>query len=228
MGTLLNKFDQTQKNYDRLNPWYDLIEGWGEMSISVNAIKLINIQAGEKILEVGSGTGTNLLRISNYVINCEIVGLDISFGMCQQAKLKTKKVRKFPMDVVNGNAVYLPFPKHYFDALFMLFTLEIIPNPFTFHTLIEYKRVLKPNGRICVAAMSSEKADRLMMKLYRWSIDHLPEVVDCQPIDLESIMKNAGFESSVNQYYSLWGLPVRILLANKKSRRKDEDTDFSN
>lgn len=224
----MNKFTQTQKNYDRLSRWYDLIEGWGEKSICVDAIRLINIQSGEKILEVGSGTGTNLIRISNTAKNCEIVGLDLSYKMCQQAKIKTKRIKDSPLDLVNGNAIYLPFPKNHFDVLCMLFTLEIIPNEYTSFALRECKRVLKPNGRICVGAMSTEKMNNLMMRLCQWSIHHFPEVVDCRPIDLESIMKNAGFEPSVNQFQFLWGLPVRILLANKSSRNEDEDTDFSN
>ena len=224
----MHKFNQTQNNYDRLSRWYDLIEGWGEKPICVDAIRLINIQSGEKILEVGSGTGTNLLRISNTAKNCEIVGLDLSYKMCQQAKIKTKRIKDSPLDLVNGNAIYLPFPKNHFDVLFMLFTLEIIPYEYISFALRECNRVLKPNGRICVGAMSAEKMNNLMMQLYQWSIHHFPEVVDCRPIDLESIMKNAGFEPSVNQFQFLWGLPVRILLANKISRNEDEDTYFSN
>jgi ubiquinone/menaquinone biosynthesis C-methylase UbiE len=222
------KFNQIQNNYDRLSRWYDLIEGWGEKSICVDAIKLINIQSGEKILEVGSGTGTNLLRISNTLKNCEIVGLDLSIKMCQQAKIKTKRINDYPLGLVNGNGIHLPFPENYFDVLYLLFTLEIIPSEYISYSLSECKRVLKPDGRICVSAMSAEKKNHLMMRMYQWSIVHFPEVVDCQPIDLESIMKNAGFEPLVNQFQLLWGLPVRILLAKKSSRNEDEDTDFSN
>jgi len=221
-------FNKTQNNYDRLSRWYDLIEGWGEKSICVDAIRLINIKSGEKILEVGSGTGANLLRIKNIVKNCEIVGLDLSNKMCQQAKRKTKEIKISPFDLVNGNAIHLPFPKNHFDVLFLMFTLEIIPKEYISFALSECKRVLKPNGRICIGAMSAEKLNRLMMRLYQWSIHHFPEVVDCQPIDLEFMMKNAGFVPSVNLAHFLWGLPVRILLANKSSRSEDEDTDFSN
>jgi len=211
----MRTFNQTQNNYDRLSRWYDLIEGWGEKSICVDANRLINIQSGEKILEVGSGTGTNLLRFVNTVKNCEIVGLDLSYKMCQQAKIKSKRIKYDPLDLVNGNAIHLPFPNNHFDVLCMLFTLEIIPNEHISFALRECKRVLKLNGRICVVAMSAEKMNHLMMRLYQWSIHYFPEVVDCQPIDLESIMRNAGFESSINQFHSLWGLPVRILLAKK-------------
>ena len=224
----MHTFNKTQNNYDRLSRLYELIDGWGERSICIDAIRLINIQSGEKVLEVGSGTGTNLFLITNIEKNCEIVGLDLSYKMCQQVKITIKRTKVSPADVVNGNVVHFPFPNNHFDVLFMLFTLEIIPNSFISHALSECKRVLKPNGRICVGSMAAEKLNHLMMRLYHWSNHHFPEVVDCRPIDLESNLKCAGFEPSVNQLHSLWGLPVRILLANKSSRSEDEITSFSN
>jgi ubiquinone/menaquinone biosynthesis C-methylase UbiE len=222
------KFNQTQSNYDRISRWYDHFEGWGERSICIEANKLMNIQSGEKILEVGSGTGANLLRIANTVNTCEIVGLDLSNKMCQQAKIKTRKIKDYPLDIVNGNAIHLPFPKNHFDVLYMLFTLEIIPIEYISFALRECRRVLKPNGRICVGAMSAEKTNHLMMRLYLALIHHFPEVVDCRPIDLETIMQNIGFKPLVNQIQLLLGLPVRILIANKCLRNEDENTNFSN
>jgi ubiquinone/menaquinone biosynthesis C-methylase UbiE len=221
-------FNQIQNNYDRLSGWYDLIEGWGEKSICVNAIKLINVQSGEKVLEVGSGTGSNLLRISQAVEKCEIAGLDLSYKMCQQAKMKAGRKKDSSVEFVNSNAIQLPFPENQFDVLFMLFTFEIIPDEYLSLAMSECRRVLKPSGRLCIGAISAEKMNRLMMRLYLWSIHHYPGIVDCRPIDLDSILKNAGFESMVNQFHSLWGLPVRILLATKSSRSKDEAANFSN
>jgi ubiquinone/menaquinone biosynthesis C-methylase UbiE len=223
----MTDFYQIQKNYDRLSWWYDLIEGWGEKPICDHAIRLINIQPGEKVLEIGSGTGNNLLRISQKVKDCEVVGLDLSFKMCQQARKKIKGKNDSLLGISNSNAIQLPFPKNYFNALFILFTFEIIPERYYPLVLKECKRVLKSRGRLCIGAMSAEKMDHLMMRLYCWTTVHFPQIVDCRPIDLNSILENMGFEPSVNQFQSLWGLPVRILLANKSKRSTDEDTNIS-
>jgi ubiquinone/menaquinone biosynthesis C-methylase UbiE len=207
------KFNQTQNNYDRLSRWYDLLEGWGEKPICDEAIKLINFQSGEKILEIGSGTGTNLKQISRTVKNCEIMGFDLSNKMCKKAKRKAMRRKDFIIGLVNGNAIHLSFPKDYFDVVYLLFTLEIIPDEFIPLVLSECRRVLKPNGRICISAMSAEKMETLMMRLYLWSVHHFPEIVDCRPIDLNSRMEKEGFTPLVNRLMNLWGLPVRILLA---------------
>lgn len=212
----MTSFNQIQKNYDRLSQWYDLIEGWGEKPICDQAIRLVNIQPGEKALEIGFGTGSNLLRITQSVNDCEIVGLDLSYKMCQMARMKGKRKNDPIQGITNGNAIQLPYPKNHFDALLLLFTFEIIPEKYFPLVLNECKRVLKPEGRLCIGAMSSEKMDHLMMRLYLWLTIHFTQIVDCRPIDLNSILKNAGFEPSINQFQSLWGLPVRILLANKQ------------
>ncbi len=212
----MTSFNQIKKNYDRLSCWYDLIEGWGEKSICDCAIRLINIQPGEKALEIGSGTGSSLLRVSQSVNECKIVGLDLSYKMCRQARMKAKGKNDSLLGITNANAIQLPYPKNHFDALLLLFTFEIIPKKYFPLVLNECKRVLKPNGRLCIGSMSAEKMDHLMMQLYLWSTIHFPQIVDCRPIDLKSILKIAGFETSINQFQSLWGLPVRILLANKQ------------
>jgi ubiquinone/menaquinone biosynthesis C-methylase UbiE len=212
----MTSFNQIKKNYDRLSRWYDLIEGWGEKTICDCAIRLINIQPGEKALEIGSGTGSNVLHISHSVKDCEIIGLDLSFKMCRQARMKAEGKNDSLLGITNANAIQLPFPKKHFDALLLLFTFEIIPEKYFPLVLNECKRVLKPNGRLCIGSMSAEKLDHIMMQLYLWSTIHFPQIVDCRPIDLKSILKIAGFEISINQFQSLWGLPVRILLANKQ------------
>jgi ubiquinone/menaquinone biosynthesis C-methylase UbiE len=224
----MTSFNQIKKNYDCLSRWYDLIEGWGEKSICDCAIRLINIQPGEKALEIGSGTGSNLLRVSQSVNNCKIVGLDLSYKMCRQTCKKGEGKNDSLSGITNANAIQLPFPKNHFDALLFLFTFEIIPEKYFPLVLNECKRVLKPNGRLCIGSMSAEKMGHLMMKLYLWSTIHFPQIVDCRPIDLKSIIEIAEFETSINQFQSLWGLPVRILIANKRYRREDEDTNLSN
>jgi hypothetical protein len=63
--------------------------------------------------------------------------------------------------------------------------------------------------------MADERAGSAMMRLYRWSIRKFPQIVDCQPISLQAVLSAAGFKPKANQLLSLWGLPVRLILAQK-------------
>ncbi len=211
------KIKITQANYNRMSRWYDWIEGWGESHICYQSLELLNLQGQEKILEIGSGTGTNLIKTMQRLTAGAAVGLDISWRMCQVAKAKIN--RRFAVEasaLVNGNAICLPFSNDYFDAVFMLFTLEIIPRQHIPHTLEEIKRVLTPQGRICITSMYNKPIRSLMMTLYRWSCRTFPDVIDCQPIFLTAIIKNAGFIPTRTVERSLWGLPVQIVCASKK------------
>jgi ubiquinone/menaquinone biosynthesis C-methylase UbiE len=211
----MQPFISIQRNYDRLSRWYDLLEGWGERSVCLHALNLLNLQPHETLVEIGSGTGANLTRMAKEERDGSLVGVDLSFAMNQQALKKIEKQSLKNVHLLSGNAVWLPFPDRCFDAVLLSFALEIIPPEFIPEALSEIKRVLKPAGCLCVAAMSAEQMNSVMMRLYRWSIQKFPQVVDCQPIHLETILLAAGFKPLVNNCLSLWGLPVRVISAQK-------------
>jgi demethylmenaquinone methyltransferase/2-methoxy-6-polyprenyl-1,4-benzoquinol methylase len=54
------------------------------------------------------------------------------------------------------------------------------------------------------------------MGMYRWSLRAFPEIIDCRPIRLKQVIKSAGFFIEREELFSLWSLPVEIVLARKK------------
>jgi ubiquinone/menaquinone biosynthesis C-methylase UbiE len=212
---IMQKFESIRQNYDRLSLWYDMLEGWGERSISMRALQLLDLRPGEQLLEIGCGTGANLVRLGQQVPGNLKLGLDLSFGMCQVAQRKLSHYSCEHIYPLEGNAIKLPFSTRRFSATLCCFSLEIIPANHLPIALEEIRRVLNPGGRLCVAAMAEEEQDGLMMRMYRWSMRQFPQVVDCRPIRLATILNEAGFELLQNQLLSLWGLPVRLILVNK-------------
>jgi SAM-dependent methyltransferase len=76
-----------------------------------------------------------------------LVAGDLSFGMMAQA-------RAAHPDVVNLDAQALPFPNHSFDVVMANHMLYHVPNlP---ETLAEFRRVLRPAGRLIAATNSAE------------------------------------------------------------------------
>src|ERR687897_3532891 len=64
--------------YDKLAKVYDLIFGPTLHPGRLQAIERMGIQPGERVLEVGVGTGINL---SLYPKECAITGIDFSYSM---------------------------------------------------------------------------------------------------------------------------------------------------
>ncbi len=69
--------------YDKLAKVYDLIFGPTLHPGRLQAIQRMNIQSGERVLEVGVGTGINL---SLYPQNCTVTGIDFSGSMLEKAR----------------------------------------------------------------------------------------------------------------------------------------------
>ena len=98
----------------------------------------------------------------------------------------------------------------------MAFTLELFDTPEIPVVLEEIKRILKPGGRIAVAAMSKKTAKSFMVRLYEWVHNRWPEYADCRPIFPVDSIKEAGYQITSSQMVTLFGLPLEIIIALKK------------
>src|SRR5919109_36144 len=87
--------------YDKLAKVYDLIFGPTLHPGRIQAIQRMNIQPGERVLEVGVGTGINL---SLYPKDATVTGIDFSSSMLEKARERAarkdvpRSVRLLQMD----------------------------------------------------------------------------------------------------------------------------------
>lgn len=215
----MNSSDEklTKSFYDRISHSYDLIADSNEHVAREKGLAALGIAEGEKVLEIGYGTGHSLVSLAEAVGNTGTVfGVDISDGML---KVSEKRVTEAGVaDRVNlsvANTPPLPFKDQTFDAVSMSFTLELFPLETIPTVLEEIKRVLKPGGRLGVVSMALPKEgekDSFLEKTYKWMHQHFPHIVDCQPIDAVGFLKNAGFSIKEDQDLNIWTMPVAALV----------------
>ena len=103
------------------------------------------MKAGEKILEIGFGTGGSLVSLVQLVGRTgKVYGVDLSTGMFRVAQSKLKKNGILNrVELQCADAVHLPYPDNFFDAVFMSFVLELFDTPELPLVLHECKRVLQ-------------------------------------------------------------------------------------
>lgn len=138
----------------RWAPYYDFIMSLmtlgREQAIREMTINLALVQPGDKILEVGCGTGTLTLAAKSRVgLSGEVHGIDITPEMIEIARRKAARAGVGVTFQVGG-IDNIPFPLQQFDGVlcsFMIFHMDAEVRRRGFG---EIYRVLKPGGRLLV------------------------------------------------------------------------------
>jgi demethylmenaquinone methyltransferase/2-methoxy-6-polyprenyl-1,4-benzoquinol methylase len=204
-----------RRAYDRLARWYDLITLGQEDAARKAALDLLALRPGERVLEVGFGTGRALAAIARAVSRQGTTcGIDLSPAMAQVAKRSLRAREPQPqVHLACGDALYLPFANGGFDALFLSFTLELLETDEMPAALAECRRVLRRDGRLGAVCLSSGAGQPAINRLYLRAHVRWPHTVDCRPIRPQEVLAGAGFETRASRAMSLWGLGVEALVA---------------
>ena len=197
---------------------YDLFAGAFEKRLRNKALARLSIASGEVVLEIGFGTGHCLKQIAEAVGEAgRVCGVDLSPGMLEVSQRRLDRAGMSDrVELHCGDAAQLPYADETLDAVFMSFTLELFDTPEIPIVLGEIKRVLKPDGRLGVVSLSREDGTSLMVRLYEWMHQRMPQYIDCRPIYVEQALKKAGFQVEHSEKENLWGLPAKIVVGVKR------------
>ncbi len=212
ISRVIRSHAQARASYDRLSRWYDFFEGGWETPPRRLGLDLLKVKPGEKVLEIGIGTGNSLVELPDQA--CP-VGLDLSFKMLGQAHARLRIAIK-PVRLAQGDALSLPFLSNFFNSAFMAFTLELMDTPEIPIVLGEVRRVLQPGGRLGIVSLSKLGGLSFMQQTYEWTHAHFPAVVDCRPIYARCSMEEAGFEVLDYQILSLTGLGIEVIVGRNE------------
>lgn len=132
-------------------------------------LDLMQIQPGERVLEVGCGSGALVRDLAVRTQgNNAIVAVDINEYLLNEARALARGLPEAgAIDFRHGSAESLPFPDGSFDAAFAITVLEEC-NADT--AISEMRRVLRPGGR---AAVLTRSADLPVF----WNLELPPEVL---------------------------------------------------
>jgi demethylmenaquinone methyltransferase/2-methoxy-6-polyprenyl-1,4-benzoquinol methylase len=206
-------FSSVAKNYDIMN---DVMSGGLHRLWKKIAISHAGIRAGDKILDIASGTGDLAKQFSKLASNHNTKGevwmTDINADMLAEGK-KRLLDQGIILPTCVCNAENLPFEDNYFNLVSVSFGLRNMTNKDK--ALSEMYRVLKPGGKVMVLEFS--KIHQSITKLYDWysfnllpfmgkliakdeeSYRYLAESIRMHPDqeNLKTIMEQAGFNKVV-------------------------------
>ena len=135
--------DFVEAVYEKLAKVYDLTFGPALHPGRLQAIQRMNIQPGERVLEVGVGTGINL---SLYPRQAMVTGIDFSVSMLEKARERVARKGLRNMRLLQMDAADLKFSDDSFDIVYAPYLISVVPDPV--RVAREMRRVCRPGGRI--------------------------------------------------------------------------------
>jgi ubiquinone/menaquinone biosynthesis C-methylase UbiE len=142
------KYDEGAERYDFGLDWLWKVFDTDETAVRGAMVDLLEPKPGDRILEVGAGTGRDSgLILERIAPDGELVAQDLSSGMLRVAREKLTPAGA-RLDFVVSNAAYLPFADASFDAAYHFGALNTFGD--IRRALAEITRVVRPGGRVVI------------------------------------------------------------------------------
>jgi demethylmenaquinone methyltransferase/2-methoxy-6-polyprenyl-1,4-benzoquinol methylase len=134
-------FDRVAPRYDLANTVFSLGQDKGWRQAAAGATRL---GAGEVAVDVACGTGALTRDLQALAPEAQVVGMDFSHGMLARAEPGLR--------LAAADALALPLADASVDVVTIAFGLRNLPEPG--QGLLEFRRVLRPGGRLVVCEFS--------------------------------------------------------------------------
>jgi phosphatidylethanolamine/phosphatidyl-N-methylethanolamine N-methyltransferase len=174
--------------YDKLANVYDLTFGPTLHPGRLQAIQRMDIQPGERVLEVGVGTGINL---SLYPKNCSVTGIDFSSSMLEKARERAARKEIRNMRLLQMDAGDLKFADGSFDIVYAPYLISLVPDPVK--VAQEMHRVCRSGGRI-IFLNHFLSPNALLSRLERWISPYTIHIGFKADLDLPAFLAQADLQ----------------------------------
>ena len=135
--------DFVTKVYENIAWMYDYTFGPTLHAGRIQAIQRMGIKTGDRVLEVGVGTGINA---GLYPRDCIVTGIDLSASMLEKARERVARKDIINMRLLEMDAADLRFADGAFDIVYAPYLISVVPDPIT--VAREMGRVCRTGGRI--------------------------------------------------------------------------------
>jgi len=166
------------------------------------ALQLANVQRGERVLDVATGTGALLRELAQRNQSTgQVIGVDHSPSMLSGARGLPSSVR-----LVVADARALPFPSACFDVISLCYLVHLLQPGDRRRVFDAVRRVVRPGGRIVTVTVDTEQP------VLRWVLGLFPSWTGLRRLDPRPDMERAGLRP-IQARYTRAGWPSLCVLA---------------
>jgi demethylmenaquinone methyltransferase/2-methoxy-6-polyprenyl-1,4-benzoquinol methylase len=138
-------FSRIARRYDRMNR---LMTAGQDVRWRREVVRRAGISAGERLLDLGAGTGDLALEARRHYPQSFVTAGDFTLLMLRAGQARLRAIALEPLAWCAADALRLPFAPETFDAVISGFLLRNVGDLAL--ALAEQRRVLKPQGRIVI------------------------------------------------------------------------------
>ena len=172
--------------YSYLSPTYDIAFGLPLQPGRVKAVQRLAIRPGDRVLEVGAGTGLNA---SLYPRNCDVTAIDLSTAMLKKARARIRRERLTNIRLLEADAAHLAFADESFDRVYAPYTVSVVSDPV--RVVREMCRVCRRGGRI-VVLNHFRSANRRLARIEQAISPATVHVGFKADLDMQALMDQTG------------------------------------
>jgi phosphatidylethanolamine/phosphatidyl-N-methylethanolamine N-methyltransferase len=195
---------RVERVYAVLSRVYDGFFDWALGPGRRIAVTRLPIQPGQRVLEIGVGTG---LSLPYYPPGCRVSGIDISEPMLEQARERAEELGR-AVELRRMDARRLEYADASFDHVLAPYVISVVPEPE--RVMAEIARVCRPGGAVVV--VNHFHSDREPLRMLEHALTPASQWIGFrlnQPLDV--VLRAHGFElESVERVnlLRLWHLVV--------------------
>ena len=201
----------TIRTYRLFSGSYDIVFGPVFHPGRKEAVRVANDRPGQRILEVGVGTGLSLPYFRN---DSRVTGIDVSAEMLEKARRRVGKQQLAHVDGLHVmDAEHVEFDDNSFDAVLALYVASVVPNPARFAA--EMRRVCIPGGPIVL--VNHFTSDNWALRWMEKRLAHLARHIGFHAdFPLESFLGDSGLTAREIRPSNLFGYWRLLRCINEK------------
>ena len=191
---------RVERVYSVLARVYDGFFDWALGPGRRRAVARLPIRPGDRVLEIGVGTG---LSLPLFPAHAEVTGIDISEAMLDRAVARLESLGRTGVSLRRMDARSLAFPEASFDHVLAPYVISVVPEPEK--VMREIRRVLKPGGAVVV--VNHFRSEWLPLRLAERALTPLSQWVGFRlDVPTEVVLRAEGLETVHIERVNLLGL----------------------
>jgi ubiquinone/menaquinone biosynthesis C-methylase UbiE len=179
----------------------------------------------EKVFELGCGTGRFASRLltKHLSTSASYFGIDLSQTMIAIAEQRVLPYAERAKVSQSDGSLHFPLPDHSVDRVVSTYVLDLLPETDVRQAISEARRVLIPDGKLCLVSLTQgvTVVSRIFIALWSALFRLRPSLVGgCRPILLNTFFDQQRWSVDYRNVVTRFGVPSEVLIASPKNFKK--------